>query len=396
MFGNGTDALTPPRFYSTTDCGNAERLVDGHGESLRFCRGLRQWYVWDGRVWSPDDGAAIQLAKKTVRSMQQERKQLMTWTEDQPLQAGLANRWADSLDRWAARSEGASRIMAMLRMAESDPRVAIEPHKFDDDPLILTVLNGSIDLKTGQFQKQRPEDMVSKLAGCEYRPTAKCPRWHEFMKEVFYPHPEMIPFVQRAAGYSLTGDTREECVFVLEGTGRNGKGTLIGTLHRVFGQYGGVAEMDTFMVSRGSPLREDIADMRGRRFVSSQEPMLDGKFAEATLKWLSGGDLLRARRLFEHAQEFQPSHKLWLAVNRLPQLPRDDPASWSRLRIIPFDVSFEVHPNRNLKTELQSELSGILNWALEGCLSWQTLGLGSTANVVRPTHSSRSHAGASI
>jgi len=143
--------------------------------------------------------------------------------------------------------------------------------------------------------------------------------------------------------------------------------------------------METFLASHGTALREDIADMRGRRFVSAQEPMLDGKFAEGTLKWVSGGDRLRARRLYEHAREFQPSHKLWLAVNRVPALRIDDRAAWSRLRVIPFDVSFADSPNRELKVELQDELSGILNWALQGCLLWQRHGLGSNESVTNAT-----------
>ena len=143
--------------------------------------------------------------------------------------------------------------------------------------------------------------------------------------------------------------------------------------------------MDAFLASRRTVLREDVADMRGRRFVFAQEPTVGSAFAEATLKWLSGGDRLRARRLYEHAQEFQPSHKLWLAVNRVPTLRSDDHAAWSRMRVIPFDVSFTNRENRDLKTELQGELSGILRWAVQGCLLWQKNGLGSAESVGEAT-----------
>ncbi len=297
----------------------------------------------------------------------------------------LLRRRADALEKWATRSEGASRIIAMLRMAESDPRVLVEPGDFDTPAWALNLHNGTIDLKHGHFREHRPEELLTRLAGAEYQSNIQCPRWKQFLAEVFAPHPEIVPFLQRAVGYTLTGETREECVFVLAGSGRNGKSTLIGILHRILGQYGGVAEMDTFLASHGTALREDIADMRGRRFVSAQEPMLDGKFAEGTLKWVSGGDRLRARRLYEHAQEFQPSHKLWLAVNRLPTLRFDDGAAWSRLRVIPFDVSFANNANRELKVELQSELSGILNWAIQGCLMWQRDGLGYIESVTNAT-----------
>jgi putative DNA primase/helicase len=380
--------LIPTEYYSgypLTDCGNAERLVDQHGDSIRFCGAMRHWFSWKGNSWGADDGATIQLAKKTVRAMHQERKQILNETES------LSNNWetmrrrSDALGKWAIRSEGAPRIIAMLRMAESDPRVLVEPEDFDKHPWLLNLRNGSIDLKCGRFRENRPEELLTKLAGAEYLPETQCPRWIRFLSEVFAPHPEIIPFLQRAVGYTLTGETREECIFVLVGSGRNGKSTFISILHRILGQYGGVAEMDTFLSSRGTAMREDIADMRGRRFVSAQEPMLDGKFAEGTLKWVSGGDRLRARRLYEHAQEFQPSHKLWLAVNRLPTLRFDDHAAWSRLRLIPFDVSFEASANRELKVELQSELGGILNWAVRGCLLWQRKGLGTIDSITNAT-----------
>lgn len=375
--------------YPLTDCGNADRLVDQHGDCIRFCRVLRHWFLWKGYHWSADDGAAVQLAKKTVRAMRQERKHMLSQTETQSGDWEILRRRADALERWAMRSEGASRIIAMLRMAESDPRMAVEPEDFDKHPWVLNLRNGSIDLKCAQFRENRPEELLTKLAGADYQSNAHCPKWEQFLAEVFEPHPEIIPFLQRAVGYTLTGETKEECVFVLLGSGRNGKSTFISILHRLLGQYGGVAEMDTFLASRGTPLREDIADMRGRRFVSAQEPMLDGKFAEATLKWVSGGDRLRARRLYEHAQEFQPSHKLWLAVNRLPGLRSDDGAAWSRLRVIPFDVSFTNNANRELKVDLPSELSGILGWAVQGCLIWQRNGLGSIESVANATEMCR-------
>jgi putative DNA primase/helicase len=375
--------------YSLTDCGNAERLVDHHGESIRFCGDKREWFVWNGCRWTADQGAVVQLAKKTIRAMQVERNHLLSQSEYYPDGWEILRRHADGLSNWAKRSEGVARIIAMLRLAESDPRVTIGSQDFDRDSWVLNLRNGTIDLRSARFREHKPEELLTKVAGPTYEPDARCDRWQRFLEEVFEPHPEVIPFLQKAIGYTLTGDTREECVFVLRGTGRNGKSTLIGVLHQLFASYGGVAEIETFLASRRSALREDIADMCGRRFVSAQEPMMTGMFAESTLKWLSGGDRLRARRLYEHAQEFHPTHKLWLAVNRLPALRMDDCAAWSRLRVIPFDVSFTNKADRELKHELQSELSGILRWALHGCLLWQKTGLGSTPSIESATQKCR-------
>jgi putative DNA primase/helicase len=377
----GQNLKLPYQMRALTDCGNAERLIDQHGECLRFCAPNRQWFVWTGVQWVADRGSVVQLAKKTVRAMRHERSELLRQVEDENGDWEVARREADALTKWAHRSEGAAQISAALRMAESDPRISVVPEQFDRDPWTLNLPNGSLELRSATFREHRPEELITKVAGAEYKANSHCPRWKRFLKEVFAHNLDVIPYLQRAVGYTLTGQTREECVFVLVGSGRNGKSTLIYLLHQLLGEYGGVAEMDTFLTSGANKLREDIADMRGRRFVSTQEPFINSTFAEATIKWISGGDKLRARRLYEHAQEFQPTHKLWLAMNRLPALRLDDQAAWSRLRIIPFDVSFTNDCDRELKHELRNELSGILRWALEGCTAWQRKGLGSAKSI---------------
>ncbi len=367
--------------YSLSDCGNAERMVDQHAESLRFCRDTSNWLAWNGCRWATDGGAIVQLAKRTIRTMQVEHANILRGAARQPERWSDVRQRADAMWRWSQRSEGAARIIAMLRLAESDPRITICAPMLDRDQWLLNLPNGTLDLRSGTFREHRPEDLLTKCAGTDYDPNAKCTRWLQFLEEVFRPNPDVIPFLQRAIGYSLTGDTREHCVFVLLGAGRNGKSTLLDILIELLGDYGGIAEFETFLQTRHSILREDIADMRGRRLISAQEPSMTGHLAENTLKWISGGDRLRARRLYEHAQEFSPSHKLWLAANRLPAIHPEDPALWRRLRVIPFDVSFVNDADRELKDRLRRESSGILNWALEGCRSWQKSGLGSSPSI---------------
>ena len=381
--------------YPLTECGNAERFVEEHGDCVRYCAAKRQWFVWNGIKWTADEGAAVQLVKKTVRSMRLERRQVLADSEYDAGDWENSRREADALSRWVNRSESAAQIAATLRLAQSDPRVTVEPEEFDRSPWLLNLYNDCVDLRFGKFREHRPEDLLTKTATAEYRPKARCPRWKKFLSEIFKPHPDIIPYLQKAIGYTLTGETSEECVFVLVGSGRNGKSTLIGAIHELMGDYGGVAEIETFLAGGSSHLREDLADMRGRRFISAQEPLISSRFAEATLKWVSGGDKLRARRLYEHAQEFRPTHKLWLAMNRLPALRPDDEAAWSRLRVVPFEVSFAGREDADLKTELRSETDGILKWALEGCLLWQRDGLKSVPSVRDSTRQWRSRAGKS-
>ncbi len=388
---HGGGHILPSPMRPLTDCGNAERLVDQHGDCMRFCAPKRQWFVWNAVGWAADRGAAVQLAKKTARTIRQERVQILSRAESDNGDWDATRRQADALTKWANRSEGSAQITAALRMAESDPRISVTPEEFDSFPWVLNLSNGTIELGPGILREHRPQELLTKIAGAEYSPNAECPRWKKFLKEVFEPHPDIIPYLQRAVGYSLTGETREECVFVLVGNGRNGKSTLISVLHHLLGEYAGVAEMDAFLTSGAGKLREDIVDMRGRRFVSAQEPLINSAFAEATIKWVSGGDKLRARRLYEHAQEFQPTHKLWLAMNRIPTLRLDDHAAWSRLRIIPFDRSFTNTCDRELKLDLRDELSGILRWALDGCIAWQRVGLGFCDSIEEATQFWRRH-----
>ena len=286
--------------------------------------------------WSQEIGGVAQLAKKTVRAIGHELRQMAAESELRSDGWPALRQRADALSRWQLRSEAAASITAMLHMAESDPRVSIATGQFDRDPWLLNLSNGTVELQSFRFREHRSEELLTKLAGTKYSSGAKCPLWNKFLREVFVHNPELISFVQRSIGYTLTGVTREECIFVLVGSGRNGKSTMIGVLNQLLGDYAGVAEIEAFLVSHVNSLREDIADMRGRRLVSAQEPSMRSAFAEATIKWISGGDKLRARRLYEHAQEFQPSHKLWLAMNCLPKISYSDKAAWSRLHVIPF------------------------------------------------------------
>jgi putative DNA primase/helicase len=243
-----------------------------------------------------------------------------------------------------------------------------------------------VNLKTGELQPHRREDLISKLAPVAFDAAARCPRWERFLSEVFEPHPDVVPFIQRAVGYSLTGETREECLFLLHGVGRNGKGTFLKTLTLKLGDYAGTADFSAFVQRRDDAgPRDDIANMKGKRLVSAQESREGAALAESLIKWLTGGDLVRARRLYENSTEFDPSWKIWLASNHRPIIRGTDPAIWSRIKLIPFAVVFDGREDKRLKAVLQDELPGILNWAIKGCLRWQAEGLEFPASVLAAT-----------
>jgi putative DNA primase/helicase len=358
--------------FPFTDLGNAERLVKQYGNDIRWCDPFRCWFVWNKVQWSQDKGQRmVALAKNTVRSTY---AQAATIADDE-----VRKKLMDH----SRRTEARSRIDAMIALARPD--VAVAPEQFDRDPWLLNVQNGTINLHTGRLQEHDREDLCTKSVNVRYDPEAQCPRWDRFLTEVFGPHPDLISFVQRATGYSLTGDVREECFFLLAGSGRNGKGTLLKTMQALLGDYSGTADFSTFTVGREGGMRDDVANMRGQRFVVAQEAHEGAALAEGVIKWLTGGDRVRARRLYENSSEFDPTFKLWLATNHKPEVRGTDPAIWSRIKLIPFDVSFEGREDKTLKQELLKELPGILAWAVRGCLTWQKRGLQFPQSVVEAT-----------
>ena len=357
-----------------TELGNAERLVRAY-RTFRYCGPRGKFLVHDGVRWIDDDtGQMERYAKMTVRDIYREAADC----EDSALRAATGE--------WAKRSEKASQITAMLRLAASEPGIPIMPSELDADPWSFNCKNGTLDLRTGTLRLHRRDDLITKLAPVEYDPQARCPRFLRFLDEVFDPHPDAIAFIQSFAGYSLTADTREECLAILYGTGRNGKGLLLKVLSTLLGDYAGTADFSTFVAKRDDRgPRDDIANMRGSRFISAQEGRDGSALAESIVKWLTGGDRVRARKLHQNSFEFDPTWKICLATNYKPVIKGTDPAIWSRIRLVPFDVSFDGREDKTLKIALMSELPGVLNWALEGCMRWQSEGLPVPESVVRAT-----------
>lgn len=357
-----------------SDTGNAERFAAEHGNDLRYCHPWRAWMVWDARRWTRDEtGEVYRRAKTTVTRL---------------YEAALE---ADGVDRkdlaaHAMKSDTRSRIAAMVELAQSEPRIPVLPDAFDADPWLLTVSNGTLDLRDGELREHRREDLLTKLVPVAYDASATCPLWEAFLDRVLAGDQELIAFVQRAVGYSLTGITREHCFFFLHGAGGNGKSTLLEVLRALFGELATHAEFATFLERKSDRGPRDMARFCGARFVTAIEAGEGRRFDEAALKSITGGDTITACRVFEQAFEFRPTFKIWLASNHLPVIRGTDRGMWRRLRLIPFDVEIpESEFDKDLDRKLMAELPGILAWAVRGCLAWQRDGLGAPLRVVDAT-----------
>jgi putative DNA primase/helicase len=373
---NGHGTVLPPRGFNLTDLGNAERFIARHGADVRYCYAWSRWMVWTGTRWERDEaGRAHRLAKETVRGIYQEA----AGAEDEDRRKALA--------KHASRSEAEAKIRAMLELAKSE--VPASPDEFDSAPWLLNAPNGTVDLRTGKLREHRREDLLTKMAGADYNPTAAAPTWVATLEHAL-PSQELRRFFKKLAGYAFSGDVSEHILAVLYGTGANGKSTILNALLAAAGDYGMQAAPDLLVAKKGSHPTE-VADLFGMRLVASIEVEDGRRLAESLVKQLTGGDKVRARRMRQDFWQFDPTHKVFMAVNHKPEVRGTDTAIWRRLRLIPFEQTIPpAEQDKKLPQKLAAELSGILRWALEGCLEWQRQGLQAPEEVRKATGAYRS------
>jgi putative DNA primase/helicase len=364
--------------YRMTDLGNAERLVDRHGDDMRWVQKFRDWAVWSGRCWDASGTITVERwAKETARALVSEAAQLPDGAERKQLHAH------------AVRSESAAKVRAMIEMARSEPGIAIEPDAFDRDPWLFNCANGALDLRTGVLQDHARADMARRISDVAYDPKASAPRWASFLRRVL-PDAETRAFLQRAVGYSLTGSTSEQKLLLMYGFGANGKTTFCETVKEVLGDYGQQMPFETLLEKRYAGIPNDVARLDGARFVLASESKDGDRFNEQLVKQLTGGDTMTARFLHAEFFDFRPQCTVWLRTNHRPVVRGTDDAIWRRFLMVPFEVQIpEDERDDSLPQQLLAELPGVLAWAVEGCLAWQRQGLAPPAEVQAATDAYR-------
>jgi len=367
----------PVKEIHQTDLGNSDLFAEQHRINTKFNFVWNKWLDYTGKRWEIDAGKITrQKAKETVRKM------YVTGSEIEEKIVRI------SAIKHAMRSESATKITAMLELAKSE--ISINPDEFDVDPFLLNLKSGTFNLETFKFQAHQQEDLITKLAPVIYDPKAKCSRWEKFLKEIMEENENLIEFLQKAIGYSLSGSTKEQCFFILYGTGANGKTTFLQTIISMLGDYAQQSPPEAILLRRSGTIPNDIARLRGARFVSTTEIEGGRKMAESLIKSLTGSDTIVARFLFSEFFEFIPEFKLFIGTNHKPVIRGTDLAIWRRIRMIPFNRTFaEDEQDKNLADELKTELPGILNWALKGFHKWQNDGLKAPEEVKTATEEYR-------
>jgi len=358
---------SPPASEKRTDAGNATRFLKRHGQDVRYCHRWQKWLVWSDGVWNVDDTAeVVRRAEETIKSIYAEA----ATTEDAGTRKALA--------KWATTSETEARIRGMLFFARARSGIPVLPDDLDRNGWLLNCRNGTIDTQTGCLHEQSRADLITKSAPVHFDPQATCPLWLAFLDRIMDGNANLISFLQRAVGYSLTGDTSEQVLFFLYGTGANGKSTFLDLIQHLLGDYASVTPTSTLLTKAGSDtIPNDIARLKGVRFVSAVETEDGRRLAESVLKQLTGDKRIAARFMRGEWFDFKPECKLWLATNHKPMIRGTDEGIWRRIRLIPFLVSIPPEEqDHRLFEKLVTELPGILNWALQGCLWWQREGLG--------------------
>jgi len=365
--------------FQNTDAGNAGAFELLHGHRFRFDHTRGKWLFWNDRYWAEDqDGEATRAALQMAR----ERLTLACMKTHAPDDPDI---------RWALRSESVYGRRATLTSAQSIRSLATRTTDYDRDPFLLTVGNGTLDLTTGELRDARPADLITRATDVPYDPAATAPRWTEFLDQVSGGDSEMIGYLQRAVGYSLTGDTCEQCFFLLCGSGANGKTTFLETIVKLLGTHATTAAFSAFLVqhNQGGP-RNDLACLCGARFVKAAEAEHKARLDEAIMKALTGEDTITARFLFHEEFSYRPQFKIWLAANHKPTIWETSDAIWRRIKLIEFNRQFMgSKADASLRGKLEAELPGILAQAVQGCLEWQKQGLKEPRRISLATHGYR-------
>lgn len=373
-FGKPEQKEMPKRSWD--DTGNADRMMDQYGKYIKYSYVDNDWYFYNGSYWETDNkGMIAKFADDVVDNLKHEKIAVAPDVDPEDAQ----EKWQQFVKKSRQHTQKKNFV------EETKHRVPVLHGEFDKDPMLLNAVNGYVDLSNGILQDHDITKMFSQQSNVEYSDTTDCPTWISFLNQIFDSNQSVINYIQKAVGYSATGSTDEQVMFILFGSGRNGKSVFINTIAKILGTYAKSMNAQSIMVrGNDSGANSDIARLEGARLVTSTEPNEGVRLDEGLVKQLTGGDTVTARFLYGKEFEFNPQFKLWLATNHKPIIRGTDDGIWRRLMMVPFEVQIpQDKVDKKLDDKLWSEAVGILNWIVDGAIKWQKEGLNPPAEITK-------------
>jgi len=353
------------RQFSWTDQGNALLMKELYGKELKFCSDKDVWFRWKGFRWEAvTKGEVRQLAIEAARRAR------TAWEIQEPSEERT------KAIRYYLSCENRQRFVPTVETAAELKELRAGVEEFDRDIWLLGLENGQLDLRTLEFSEPRPESMITMTAKVKWVEGARAERWERFVREIFEGRDEVSEFVQRASGYTLTGSVEEQVMFICVGGGANGKSTFLNVQREILGDYAKAATFATFDAKARSEMTNDLARIRGARYVTIIESNEDGYLNEAKIKQVTGGDPITCRFLHKEFFEYVPQFKIWMAANRIPNVSGTDHGTGRRTIIVPFMRRFDGKEREDdLEGKLLAEREGILQWMVNGLRKWKEAGL---------------------
>lgn len=366
LFDNQEETKEYP-IRSYDDTGNADRFIDRYGNLYKYSYIANKFYIYDGMKWKVDDKGSIRkLIDEMIESIKNEK---VLHSEDVTEEEAR-----EVFQKYYKKTRGTQAKKNIMN--ELMHRRPATPDEFDKDDMLLNVANGYIDLTSRELYKHDINKMFSQITNTDYTEKMQPAVWLDFLNDIFAGDKAVIRYIQKALGYSLTGSTREQIMFILFGKGRNGKSIFVEVISEILGDYSNNMQAKSLMVKKNDNINTDIARLSKARFVTSSEPNEGFRFDEGLIKQLTGGDKVTARFLYAEEFEYTPKFKIWVSTNHKPIIRGTDDGIWRRLVLIPFDVQIpEEKVDKDLKYKLLREAPAILNWMAEGAYMWMQEGL---------------------
>ena len=347
-----------------TDITNRDYFLKAFGSKIRYCLMWNKFLIWNETCWEIDKKGKVE--ENCVDFVHHMYRGLRVITDLQ-LQKDF--------EKHLIKSESFRRIQALVGLLKMSKDIKVSDDELDTDNYLFNVNGITLNLKNGKGFPPEPTNLITKRSKFIYDKDAKCPTWDMFLLQIFNKDTDLIRFVQKAMGYSLSGDVREQCLFILWGTGANGKSTFLNVLQELFGDYACTTGTETFM-KKTSEQSNDLARLKGIRLVTTTEVEQGKALSESLIKQITGGDEITARFLYGEYFSFKPTFKIFMATNHKPKIRGADNGIWRRIKMIPFTVTIPAEQrDKTLTEKLIAENSGILNWLIQGYALWRKEGL---------------------